>query len=162
MEEKKTNLFREKSLEAIQSPESLNDYLRVTSPGVWLVLAAVIALLVGMILWSVFGRIDTRLNVAVTSSQGKAVCYVPYDNLQKVMKSGKVTVEDKEYALVVTTEPEVVIVSESMNPYTRIAGALNIGDMTVEVPLETAPEDGVYTGTVVTESLQPISLLLKQ
>ena len=36
-----SGLFREKSLEAIESPESLNDYLRVTSPQVWLVLAAV-------------------------------------------------------------------------------------------------------------------------
>ena len=45
MEEKKTGgLFREKSLEAVESPESLNDYLRVTSPGVWLILAAVICL----------------------------------------------------------------------------------------------------------------------
>ena len=161
MEEKKTNLFREKSLDAIQSPEALNDYLRVTSPGVWLVLSAVIALLVGMILWSVFGRIDTKLNVAVASSEGRAVCYVPYDALQKVMNSGKVTVDGREYALAATAEPDVVIVSETMNPYIRIAGSLRIGDMTVEVPLETAPEDNVYTGTVVTETLQPISLLLK-
>ena len=44
MEEKqKVKLFREKSLDAIESPESLNDYLHVTSVGVWLVMAAVIA-----------------------------------------------------------------------------------------------------------------------
>ena len=65
MEEKKEfKLFREKSLEAVESPESLNDYMRVTSPGIWLVLAAVIALLVGAVLWGIFGRIDTTLGVA--------------------------------------------------------------------------------------------------
>lgn len=33
MEEKKEfKLFREKSLETIESPESMNDYLQVTSP----------------------------------------------------------------------------------------------------------------------------------
>ena len=32
-EKPKVKLFREKSLEAVESPESLNDYLRVTSPG---------------------------------------------------------------------------------------------------------------------------------
>ena len=42
-DQQKSKLFREKSLKAIESPEALNDYLRVTSPGVWLVLAAVIA-----------------------------------------------------------------------------------------------------------------------
>lgn len=37
--EDKSKLFREKSVEAVSSPESLNDYLRVTSPGVWILLA---------------------------------------------------------------------------------------------------------------------------
>ena len=36
-------IFREKSLKRITSPEELSDYLRVTSPSVWLVLAAVIS-----------------------------------------------------------------------------------------------------------------------
>ena len=31
----KSKLFREKNLERLESPEQLNDYLRVTSPGVW-------------------------------------------------------------------------------------------------------------------------------
>ena len=43
MKEKKASLFREKNLKSIESPEALNDYLQVTSPGVWIVLAAVIA-----------------------------------------------------------------------------------------------------------------------
>ena len=38
------SIFREKSIERLESPEKLNDYLRVTSPGVWLVLATVIVL----------------------------------------------------------------------------------------------------------------------
>mgnify|MGYP007056258072 CR=1 FL=1 len=42
MEQGKVKLFRERSLEAIESPESLNDYLKVTSAGVWLVMGAVI------------------------------------------------------------------------------------------------------------------------
>ena len=74
MEEKKTNLFREKSLEAIQSPESLNDYLRVTSPGVWLVLAAVIALLVGMILWP--DRHQAERGGYVFTGEGGLLCAV--------------------------------------------------------------------------------------
>ena len=38
-------IFREKSLEQISSPEQMNDYLQVTNPAVWLVLVAVILLL---------------------------------------------------------------------------------------------------------------------
>ena len=37
-------LFRKKSMEKITSPENLNDYIRVASPGVWMTLCAVILL----------------------------------------------------------------------------------------------------------------------
>lgn len=46
------NLFRKKSLDRISSPEQLNDYLRVTSPAVWVILLAVVLLLVGLLVWS--------------------------------------------------------------------------------------------------------------
>ena len=58
-------------------------------------------------------------------------------------------------------EYETLIVSEDTNPYARVAGNLNIGDIAVTVPVEASFEQGVYTGFVVTESLQPISLLLR-
>ena len=161
-EQGKSGLFREKSLEAIESPEALNDYLRVTSPGVWLVLASVIVLLIGAILWGIYGRIDTTVKLAVRSSGGQAVAYVPYGIMQDVMKQGVVTINDKPYALTRGTDAGVVVVSETTNIFMRVAGGLKLGDMIVEVPVEaTDLPDDVYTGTVVTESLQPIELLLQ-
>lgn len=159
--EQKTKLFREKSLEAIESPESLNDYLRVTSPGVWLIMGAVIALLTGLILWGVFGRIDTTVKLAVESKGGNAVCYVPYNALKGVAAAGKVTLDGVTYELSGSEKPNIVTVSEEMDPLLRIAGDLKVGDMTVAVPLAKAPEDGVHTAVAVTESLKPIALLLK-
>ena len=46
------NLFRKKSVDRISSPEQLNDYLRVTSPAVWVILLAVVLLLAGLLIWS--------------------------------------------------------------------------------------------------------------
>ena len=45
-------LFRKESVERISSPEQLEDYLRVTTPTVWIVLAAVILLLASLFVWS--------------------------------------------------------------------------------------------------------------
>ncbi len=53
-----SDLFRKKSMERVSSPEQLNDYIRVTTPSVWLALAAVALLLVGMIAWSTFATVD--------------------------------------------------------------------------------------------------------
>lgn len=61
MAEKQGNsVFREKSMQRVSSPEQLNDYIRVTTPSVWLVLAAIILLLVGMLAWSVFSMVEVR------------------------------------------------------------------------------------------------------
>ena len=50
-------IFREKSMERVSSPESLNDYIRVTTPSVWIVLIALVVLLLGMLTWSIFGKV---------------------------------------------------------------------------------------------------------
>ena len=54
---KKAGIFREKSLERISEPEQLHDYIRMTSPSVWLILLAVIVLLAGVMVWGVFGKL---------------------------------------------------------------------------------------------------------
>lgn len=54
------SIFRQKSMDRVSSPEQLNDYIRVTTPSVWLVLAAIILLLVGMLAWSVLGTVEAR------------------------------------------------------------------------------------------------------
>ena len=53
-----SEIFRKKSMDRVSSPEQLNDYIRVTTPSVWLVLLAVIILLVGMLTWSIFGTVE--------------------------------------------------------------------------------------------------------
>ena len=53
-------IFREKSMERVSSPEALNDYIRVTTPSVWIVLIAIVMLLAGMLAWSVLGRVTVH------------------------------------------------------------------------------------------------------
>ena len=62
MDEKKTDsgIFRAKSMERVSGPEELNDYIRVTTPSVWIVLAALLALLAGMLVWSIFGTVEVH------------------------------------------------------------------------------------------------------
>ena len=73
--EKQSTIFREKSMERVSSPEALNDYIRVTTPSVWLVLAAIVVLLVGMLAWSVFGTVDVT-NADGTVTQVHPITYV--------------------------------------------------------------------------------------
>ena len=69
-------LFRKKNLEKISSPEQLNDYIRVSNPGVWIVLAAVIVLLVGVCVWGIFGQLETTVGSAAVVKDGKMTVYI--------------------------------------------------------------------------------------
>lgn len=157
----KVKLFREKNLAAVESPESLNDYLRVTSPGVWLVLAAVIVLLVGTILWGIFGHIRTTADVAIEVKDGKSYCYVPFTEIDGVMNQGVVTVDGQEFPLDTEAECEMILVPDDASIRLKKAGNLNAGDPVILVPVECDLADGVYAGEAVTEDLHPISLLLQ-
>lgn len=46
-------------LRRISSPEQLNDYLKVTNPKIWVLLAAIVLLLVGLLLWGGFTTIES-------------------------------------------------------------------------------------------------------
>ena len=160
-QEQKVKLFREKSLESVESPESLNDYLKVTSPGLWMVLAAVILVLMGGIIWCVFGEIETTVRIAVSSAEGETVCYVPYEQMESIMRVGNITVEGKEYPLRPEAGAKLITVTEEMDPYLRVAGKMKIGDVVVQAVLDAKMANGVHSGTVVTEKLHPMALLLK-
>ena len=73
-------LYREKSLDRISSPEQLNDYLHVTNASVWVILAAVILLLVGMLIWSSVTTIESYTEG--TGEVKGGVMTIRFDNQQ--------------------------------------------------------------------------------
>lgn len=72
MAEQTSSIFRKKTLDRISSPEQLTDYLRVTNPGIWLVLATVILLLAGIFAWSTAGRLETLASGTAVVRDGTA------------------------------------------------------------------------------------------
>ena len=157
----KESLFREKNLERIENPEKLNDYLRVTSPGVWLVLITVIVLLAGVCIWGFLGHIRATVPAAVITQDGESTCLVPESALQGVLESRVVTVDGVDYALVPSVlDPQVI--REDTNVYTILAGKLSVGDIVYPVTLEQPLEaEGIAAGAVVTETLTPASLFFR-
>ena len=159
MENNRQSLFRTKNMERIESPESMNDYLQVTSPGVWLVLTTVIVFLIGVCIWGILGHIDSTAKVAVVATEDETLCLVPEEALKSAIDNCSIKIDGEEYKLAPETlDPEVV--SENTNIYWLLAGDLSIGDIVYKIPLSQHLTEGVYSGTIVTETLSPISLLL--
>ncbi len=57
------SIFRKSSLERISSPEQLNDYMKVTSGGIWLMLLGLFALLFAAGVWAFTGTIPDTVQL---------------------------------------------------------------------------------------------------
>ena len=137
-EQKKASIFRSETMERISSPEKLTDYLRVTSPGIWIILAAVLILLAGFFVWMSVDTLETTVDVGVS---------VQNHNAEVAIKNADGTIE-KDMTLRVGDQ-ETAILSTRTDEYGRTVG-------TAELNLT----DGMYDGTLVTESVHPIQFLL--
>ena len=136
--EKKSILFRKKSLDRISEPDQLTDYLRVTKPMVWLVLAAILVMLLGLLFWSLTGTIDiTAEGVAVIADDQATVTLTNNEKYQL-----------EEGMKVIIGEKETIITETEYNEFGYFVGY---------APAEKS--DGSYIVSIVVRSAHPFKLL---
>ena len=68
----------------ISSPEQLDDYLKVTSPKVWVLLVAVVLLLAGLLLWGSFTTIESYATGTARAVGGELT--VTFDDAEKASR----------------------------------------------------------------------------
>ena len=129
---------KNKTPQRISSPDQLTDYLRVTNPGIWVLLACVILLLTGIFAWASIGTLETVMTVKVSVEAQTAT----------VIPNGSGTLAQGMPLRV--SGREVLIESTGADEYGRVFGIASV-----------KLSDGVYDGTVVTEQTHPLSFLLE-
>lgn len=138
MAEQKSNIFRQRSLDRISSPEQLTDYLRVTNPGVWVLLAAVIMLLGGLFAWSMVGSLETLTDGVALVENGQARIMVTDSGKGEITSDMTVRIGSDEY--------EIATVEKD-----------DFGRTVALAPVNEA--DGKYDVKIVIESIHPIKFL---
>ena len=133
-------IFREKSIKRISSPEELNKYLRVTNPGIWAVLLAVIVLLGGLIVWASVGTLETKVDAEAVVSDG---------HVQVTVAGDKAGLVQADMPLIIDGN-ETVLDDVKTDEYGRA-----VGMAVLNVP------DGRYNAEVVIERIAPISFLIR-
>jgi len=136
--------------EKIISPDDINSYLRVTSPSMWFVLAAVIILIIGVIAGSLFSTISTTEYVDA-KVKGGIIHLGPANNIDYEV--------DMEVNLLNSGGD-----AHSFESYTVKIESLTYGedgdDCAAEVYTYSDIPDGKYTAEV-TEKVTPIEYLFK-
>lgn len=80
----------------ISSPEELNKHLQHTSPGTWIVLSLVIAILLGFFVWSFIYKITYKLFCTAQVSSNEVTLNIDAKDLSKLAKNQKVVISGKE------------------------------------------------------------------
>ncbi len=154
-----SKLFRKSSIDRVNSPEQLNEYIRVTNIGVWLVLAAIVVLLVGVLIWSVWGTLETTIDTGMVVEENTAVCYVSADDAAKLEAGMSVSAENMTGSIknVISTPVQV---DGSFSDYILYLTGFAKGDFcyAVEVDMSGVP-DGVYAAVITVDSTHPISFV---
>ncbi len=152
-------LFRKSSIDRISSPEQLNDYVRVSNPSVWMILAAIIMLLVGICVWGIFGRLETKIESAGICENGVFTCYVNEEKMRQIESGMTVNVDGNELSVSEISEKPISI-SADMDGYLLYLGGFSEGEWLYEVTAASTLPDGTYKAEIVTSSVSPMSFIL--
>ena len=140
-------VFRKKSVERISSPEQLQDYMRVTTPGTWMVLTAVILLLAGLIVSSALVNVESTIPGQATVMEDGTLLQIELPLSQKSLVSPGMVVRVSD------REAKVDMVFQAEDALQVLAELPEDGE-------KLAP--GTYDARIVTETVTPISFLFKR
>lgn len=154
------SIFRQSSIKKITSPEQMNDYIRVSNPSVWMVLAAVIVLLLGICVWGIFGRLDTTVQTGGICEDGRLTVFLRESDFSKLNDAAILSVNGVEYAASDAAGTPIRL-DEHTDPYLLHLLGLSAGDWVYALSAE-APDlkDGVCTASVIVERVRPLDFVL--
>lgn len=161
-EKNKSSIFREKSMERISSPEDLNDYVRVASPGVWLVLAAIVVLLAGFVVWGVYGNIEMKVPALVVNEAGTAACYVREVDSVILTDGMPVRLSDGTEAALAVSGGRSLSADDTLTEYARHVGGFSDDEWVVSFHVEGDLPEGAFSAEVITEAIKPISFIFNK
>ncbi len=152
------SLFRKKSIDALTSPEDVNKYMKVANPAIWVIVAAIVILLAGIIVWSCVGRVQsTASGVCVCDGESSYVC-VSESTLSEIKIGMNAKVNNKEYKITgITGQP--VLAQQSLPAYAIYLGGFSTTDFVYILTINGNLEEGTYPATIVKEDIRLIDYL---
>lgn len=153
------NLFREKSIKKIFSPEQINDYIKTSNPSIWIIFSAVAILLIGALTWAVFGELEITVPSVTVCEDGKAYCYISENDMKKITDNAYARIEGSEYDLDNISKLPVPA-TEVISFYGLHIGNFESDEWVYTAEIESTLEDGIYKTNIIVESVSPISLLM--
>lgn len=161
-EKRMGNLFREKSIERISDPEQLDHYIKVTRPGGFLFLAAILLLLLSVWIWAATGTLEITVDTRGWSENGITTCYLTEEEIHQVEVHMKtVSGKNKGVVLMAAELPESYeMMAEKLGNESMVhALGIETGEWRYPVIVSEGTEDGIQSVSIVTDRVSPIHYL---
>ncbi|MBQ6381631.1 MAG: hypothetical protein IJJ41_08565 [Clostridia bacterium] len=152
-------ILSKQSNKKVNSPEQLNDYIKVSNVGIWLILLLFFALLAGVFVWGIFGSLKEIANTTGVAQSGTVTCYLT--DASKISEGDEVKIGDLrgEVLSVSKTPLSNKAVGEKYDEYT--AYCLNLQDWNYEIKVSCADcEDGIQNLKIIYNTIKPISFVI--
>ena len=151
-------VFSKNANQKVNSPEQLNDYIKVSSVGVWIVLAAVLLLLISAFVWGAFGSLTTTVSAAGIAKDGAAICYVESTDTIDVGDPVRINGLPGKVTAVAKAPVSAQEVAAQYDAYTVYRLQPADWSFAVEVACEGC-DDGVQTVKIICDSVKPGAFL---
>ncbi len=152
-------IFRKKSMERVSSPEQLNEYIRVSSPSMWMVLLAIAVLLIGVCVWGVAGHLDTTLQTVAIGENGQMTVYIRESDISSVKQGMAVSVGGVEYTIAeLSVAPEAA--GDGFDEYALHVGGIRRGEWLYAASINGPYAEGIHGAEITVESISPISFVI--
>ena len=96
MAETQNSIFSQKAIDKMKSPDDLDKYLRITSPGLWAVLCAGAALIIGLLVWAVFGSVTSKVAAQGVRQSAQVICFISSEDKSHVDAGDEANVNGRQ------------------------------------------------------------------
>jgi hypothetical protein len=151
-------VFREKSIERLSSPDQLNDYVRLSDPGIWFILAAIVVILTGACIFGVVGHIDSTVPGVGIVKDGRMVCLVKKEYGDRFKEGMKAKIDGSEYSVRLRSDKPVTV-WDTTDSYALYVGNMQPGEWVYEIDVNGEFMDGNYEVDLITDEVSPLSFL---
>jgi hypothetical protein len=159
------SIFRQESLDHVSSPEQLYDYIKVSNPGIWIILVAIIVLMAATGVWVVTGTIPTTVSLTVRAEgTGNLISYLPPEAARSVRPGMSVIIGERQGKVArVANAPESREEASRMLKSDYAAHLMRLSDWNLKIEIQADLPDvqagSLLSAAVITDSTRPMNFL---
>lgn len=162
--EKSQSRFRRESIEALDSPSQLNDYIRVVKPGTFAALIGILLLFVAVIIWGTTGTVRTLYPISGIQQGTHLTCFVQPRMGEEIKPGMTVVFADGSSGLVRPIDYNLYTKEEVSNALGNsfYLSSMDLHDWNLRIDIDTEKQTdnaSAVEGNIILKEMKPIEFL---